>query len=262
MQERIKDLGLLFVLLTVSVVTMLSSNAPLVRGLRSASLSLTERVEQGFSWMGNVLNAVRENERLREENIRLSSEVARSREARVENERLRRLLGLRDTTAYPLLPARILSKNLVRRLSTFVIDVGAEDGVEPDMAVIDSRGILGRVTLVAPHTAEVMTYFNTDFFVPARVQPVQVDGIVHWEGEQYQHLLLELVVKTEPVASGQHVVTSGYSGIFPPGLPIGVVDSVRVQSGQDALFITVRPSAPLHTATHVFVVKTHPTPER
>ncbi len=260
MWERIKDWVLLFVLLAVSVATMLTQNEPLLRGLRARALSITGRLEDGFAWVGGMVNAIDENNYLREENIRLSSEVARSREALLEHARLLRLLGLRDSTAYTLLPARIIAKDLVQKLAFFDLNVGSDDGVEPDMAVIDARGILGRITLVDAHYARAMSYLNTDFFVPARIQPLQVDGIVRWEGERLDQLLMELVVKTEPVTPGQRVVTSGYSSIFPPGLPIGTIEAVFEQPGQDALRILLEPSAPLADATHAFVVLLRPRP--
>ncbi|QXD17270.1 rod shape-determining protein MreC [Rhodocaloribacter litoris] len=239
---------------------MLALNEPVVRGLRAQALQITARVERLFAWAGGFIRALEENDRLRAENIRLSSEVARSREAILENDRLRRLLGLRDTLAFPVRAVRIVSKDSQRR--RLRIDAGAEDGVAEDMAVIDTRGILGRVHLVAPHYAEVMTYLDTDFRVPARIQPIQVDGIIRWEGKHPEQLLMEFVVKTEPVRKGQRVVTSGYSGIFPAGYPIGVVDSVAVRPGRNELLIYVRPYAELDDAAYAFVVLHRPDPER
>ncbi|GIV61351.1 MAG: rod shape-determining protein MreC [Rhodothermaceae bacterium] len=258
--ERLRDWVLLFVLLTLSVVTLLARNEPVVRLLRARALEVTGQVERYFAWAGSFVRALEENDRLRAENIRLSSEVARSREARQENAILRRMLGLVDTLDVPVRPVHILSKDSQRR--RLLIDAGSAEGVTEDMAVIDTRGILGRTELVSTHYAEVMTYLDTDFRVPARIQPLRVDGILRWEGNDPDRLLLEFVVKTEPVQKGQTVVTSGYSGIFPAGYPIGVIDSVAARPGRNELLIYVRPFARLDDATFAFVVMQKPQPER
>lgn len=260
--DRIRDWVLLFVLLTASLVVLLFQNEALVRGLRGLSLDATSRVEASFSWAGSYFRALEENDVLRQENIRMASQVARSRSAQRENERLRALLGLRDSLEAPVVAARIVAKDITRQQNLITLDVGDEDSVKMDQAVISPQGILGKVVLVSPHYSRVMPYLNTEFRVPARVQELQTDGIVRWDGEQRDRLLMEHVVKTEPVQPGHHVVTSGYSGIFPPGYPIGVVDSVAVRAGRNELLVYLEPSAPLHKVQHAFVLLTQPDPER
>ncbi len=258
--ERFRDWALLLALLGLSIVTMLARNEPLVRGLRAEALEATGRVEGLFAWAGGFIRALEENDRLRIENIRLSGEVARSREARIENERLLRFLGLRDSLNLPARAVRILSKD--PQGGRFIIDAGAEDGIAPGMAVIDPRGIIGKVSLTAPHHAEVMTYLHTDFRVPARIQPLEVDGIVRWDGKDPDRLVMDFVVKTEPVRKGLPVVTSGYSDTFMPGYPIGVVDSVALRPGRYELFVSITPYARLRDAVYAFVVLHRPDPAR
>lgn len=260
--DRIRDWALLLIFLTVSALLMFTQNDPLLRGLRASALEATAWLEARFAWAGGYFRALDENEILREENIVLSSEVARSREAQIENERLRRLIGFRDTTDLDLRAARIVSKDITGQQNLLTLNAGAVDSIEVGMAVVDERGVLGKVVLVSDNYARVMPYLNTDFRIPAKVQPLQASGIVRWEGERNDRLLLEHVVKTEPVKKGQLVVTSGYSGVFPPGYPIGIVDSVSAQSGRNALTIYLQPASPISNAEHAFVILDRPDPER
>ncbi len=260
--EQLRDWVRLAVLLLVAAAVLVTQNEPVVRTLRAGALEATARVERVFAGAGRYLRALNENRALRRRNVELSSEVARLREARLQNDDLRRLLGLRDTSALPLRAARIVAKDITRQRNLFTLDVGRADGVRPGMAVLTPRGILGRVVLVSPRFARVMPYLNTDFRVPARVQPLGAEGIVRWEGQRLDRLLMEHVVKTEPVEPGMRVVTSGYSGIFPAGHAVGVVDSVRVQPGRNALRIHLRPAAPVSEAQHAFVVLQRPAAER
>lgn len=260
--DRIRDWVILGVLLIVSLATMLTANQSLLGGLRATALESTAWLEARFAWIGGYFRALAENEVLREENITLSSHVARSREALLENQRLRNLIGFRDTTDYEVLPAQIINKDFTGQWNYLTLDVGSEDSVGLDMAVIDERGILGKVVLVSKRYSKVMPYVNTDFRIPAKVQPLQAFGIVRWEGTRIDRLRLDHIVKTEPVEPGQLVVTAGYSGVFPPGLPIGTVDSVSARTGRNELAVFVRPAAPISTVEHAFVVLQQPDPER
>lgn len=259
--DRIRDWAILFGLLAASIVIMLAQNEPVVRAMRGMALGATGWVESHFAWVGGYFRAIDENQFLREENIQLSSEVARSREALFENERLRAMLEFNDTTATAMLPARIVAKDITRQQNFITLDVGRRDGVEDGMAVVDERGIVGRIVFASERYSRVMPYLNTDFRVAARVQEVRSEGVVRWEGTRFDHLLMEHVVKTDPVEPGHLVVTSGYSGTFPVGYPIGVVDSVAFRTGRNERYVYVRPLAPLDKIQFAFVILERPDPE-
>ena len=261
--DRLRDWVFLLLLLSISLGTLLTYNEPAVRGLRASALELTARIERGLSWAGNYVRALDENNRLRTANIQLSSEVARLREAQRQNEELQQLLGLRAELTPPMLAARIIGKDVARQpLTSFMLDVGRADGVADNMAVIDGRGILGKVTLVSEHYAKVMSYVNPDFNVPARIERLGVDGNVRWNSETPDVLVMQYVPKTNSVVAGDRVVTSGFSQIFHSGYPIGVVDSVSTLPGRGDLQIFLRPTATLNDAEHAFVVLQAPDPER
>ena len=260
--DRIRDWVILSTLLMISVAMMMAQNDPMLRGMRSVSLEITSAVEARFSWVGRFFRAIDENEVLRRNNIELSSQLARLREARLENERLRQVLGFKQDSTYNKVAAQIIAKDIFGQENFLTLDVGSADGVEVGMAVVDEKGILGRVLFVSSHYSRVMPYLNTEFHVPAKIQPLQADGIVSWPGSRPDMLLLENVVKTEPVVPGQMVVTSSYSGVFPPGYLIGQIDSVATRPGENLLEIHVQPASSLNTAQHAFVILRKFDPER
>ncbi len=69
-------------------------------------------------------------------------------------------------------------------------------------------------------------------------------------------------MRSQEVSPGEMIVTSGYSGIFQKGYPIGQIDSVFVKQGMITWQIFVEPFARLDNATHVFVIRSTPDPER
>ena len=262
LRSQILDWVLLVGLLVVSVVAMVTQNRVLSRSLRAHALEVTAEVESSFAWMGRYLRVLEENEELRRRNIELSSQVARTRSVRLENRELRRLLALRDSSQGRLRAARIVTKDIFRQENYLTLDVGRTDGVEEGMPVVHESGIVGTVMLVSDEYARVMPFLNTDFRVPATILPLRTEGIVRWDGERPDRLLLEHVVKTEPVEPGQTVVTSGHSDIFPAGRAIGTVDSVAVRPGRSELLIYLRPSVSIYEIGHAFVLLRAPDPER
>lgn len=251
---RIRDWSLLSLLLLLSVAVMLNLNTPVMRGVRSLALQATANVEQMFAGAARYLRALEENQTLRQQNMDLTSRVARMREAQIENERMRELLGLKQRSEYSLRATRIVSMDITRQQNQCIIDVGTADGVDRGMPVVNQDGVLGRVTLANENYSVVQTYLHTDFRISAMVSPLQSLGIVGWDGDDPNKLIMEHVVKTEDVQSGQEVVTSGYSNVYPRGLPIGTVDFVRVRPGRNELLISVTPAAKVHRAHHAFVL--------
>jgi len=260
--EQVRDWVLLAVLLSLSLYVMFTQNDPLVRAVRAEAMSVTARVEGTFAWAGRYFRALEENSELRQQNIELSSEVVRSREARIQNAHLRRMLNLRDSLGYSLRAARVIAKDITRQHNLLTLDVGSADSVDVGMPVVNEDGIIGKVVLLSTRYARVMPYLNTDFRVPAKVLPIEAEGIVRWEGREPDRLLMEHVIKTEPVQPGQLVVTSGHSGIFPPGRAIGRIDSVARQPGRNELQMYLSPAAPMNEVEHAFVILRRPPPEQ
>lgn len=260
--ERIRDYLLLGVLLIVSLVVLLSQNQPFFRSARALALQVTAPVEGTFSWAGQYARSVEENDELRADNIRLAAEVALLREARGENERLRRLIAFRDSVSFDMVPARVVGKDITKQDNLLTLDVGTRDSVEVGMAVVDERGIVGKVVLTSQDYSLVMPHQNTNFRVPAKIDLLGRDGVVRWDGLAYDRLLMEYVVKTEPVVRGQLIVTSGFSGTFPPGIPIGKVDSVFAARGRNDLVIYLTPASSVSTVDYVYVLTDQISPER
>ncbi len=254
--DRIRDFVFLAVLLLTSLTVLLGVQYEAFLSLRSASLEFTSRVESAFAWVGRYVNALNENDQLRANNLRLSSRLARLLEEEIENQRLRGLLNLKSKWAeYPRVAAQIVSRDVTKSNNLLTINVGSNQGIEKGMPVISDRGLIGRVVLVSRNYSVVMPYLNTTFKAAAKIQPQQIYGIIRWEGNRPDRLLLDHVVKTEKVSKGDTIVTAGYThGFYPAGIPIGYVDSTAVRKGQNDWLIYVRPMVMISQTEHAFVL--------
>lgn len=262
--DRIRDYVFLALLLITSLVVLISVNQDALYTLRSVSLNFTSRVESSFAWVGRYFTALEENDDLRSNNIRLSSELARLRELEIENNRLRKLLSFRDSSDFAILSARIVSKDITKTKNFLTLDVGEREGVSVGMPVIDDQGLLGKVILVGSRYSLVQPYLNTDFKVAAKIQPNQIWGIVEWQGNQTDLLIMRHVNKTEEVNVGDLVVTAGdgYSESYPNGIPIGTVARTETLPGENTQLVYLTPSTPLERAEHAFVLVSRPNPEQ
>lgn len=261
--DSLRDWAVFLGLLLVSCVVLVTANRPFNQALRTYGMEVTARIEQPFGWIGRYARALQENEALRARNIELSGEVARSRDARTRNRELEAMLALQtradtvvsDTT---LAAARILQKDLTQQQNLLTLDVGQRDGVAPGMPVVTPDGIVGTVLLVSPRFCRVLPFLNTDFRVPGKIEEIGAEGVVRWEGDVLNQLAMEHVVKTEPAEVGQRVSTSGHSGVFPSGWPIGTIEAVTPRPGRNDLAITLRPAVALHALDHAFVMRVDP----
>jgi rod shape-determining protein MreC len=180
----------------------------------------------GGTWHGaaDLFRANGENAVLREHVRRLEEERDRLLETQIENERLRGLLDFRQTLVGEVLTARVIGHDATGTARTIVIDRGEHDGVTKGAAVLAREGIVGQVFLAGPDSARVLLLSDHNSGVDAIVQRTRARGIV--QGTVDGGCALKWVMRTEDVQLGDALVTSGFDGIFPKGLPIGQVTAV------------------------------------
>jgi rod shape-determining protein MreC len=256
---KYREYAILTGLVTLSFALMALNDAPQIKRIRSISTVVFGVVQEQLSFIPTYFHLQSENEYLRRNNVELMDEVQRLREAKLENIRLHRMLGLRDRTSFKLVAAKVVNKNLMMLRNTLTIDAGTEEGIQPQMPVIGDGGLIGIVTTVTQHYSVVNIVLNTDFRASARIQRSRVDGIIAWDGKT---LFLKNVPKMRDVKVGDVVVTSEYSSSFPDGIRIGLVREVSDQPGSLFKSIVIDPGVDFVRLEEVFVALTIPAAER
>jgi rod shape-determining protein MreC len=247
-------------LASISIILIVSNDSVPVQVLRSMTITVYAGIQSIPSAIASMFATKSEIDLLRDVNMAMMEETMQLRQLRYENKELRKLLGLRDKVSYPLVPAEIVGKGAVLGTSTLTLDAGSTDSVDVRMPVINEQGMVGKVIAVSGHFCVVQTALSRDFRVTAKLARARLDGIISWEDGQT--LQLQNIWKTADVVAGDTVITSGYSSLFPPDIPIGTVASVGV--GPTGLFskIDVKPFASFSTLERVFVVRYKPDAER
>ncbi len=198
----------------------------------------------------------------REENARLKSTLRdlslREKaltEAEQENQRLRRLLGMKEAYSFQGVAAHLVGRVPGYLANVTYVDRGSESGVHPDQPVTTEAGVIGRVLLVSRNHAQIQLITNPDASVGVMIERTRSPGVLRGTG----NLLLELnyIGNTEQVNVGDLVVTSGLDGIFPKGLPVGKV--VDTRKGKSVFrFIQVEPLADLIRIEEVLILTNRP----
>jgi len=250
--QLFKEYVVLVLLVILSLVLLSTNDNRQIHALRSYTVGLVGALQNALSIVPNVFELERENQVLRRLNVDLSDEVGRLREARLENMRLREMVGLKDESPYRLVAADVVGKSLYLLRNTVTLNVGEREGIKPEMTVISPAGLVGKITDVSSSYSIGQLMLNKDFRASAKVQRSRVDGIVAWDGGP--EMRLKDVAKTQDVKEGDLVVTSEYSSIYPKNIRIGVVSKVWEKPG--ALFkeIDLTPSVDFSSLEQVFVV--------
>ena len=246
-----REYAILAVLIVVSFVLMAMNDNPQIKQIRAISTVIFGGMQEQLSFIPTYFGLKAENELLHHINIELADEAQRLREAKLENLRLRQLLGLKDQLPYKLIAARIVNKNLTLLRNTITINIGSSDSIQQYMPVVSDGGLIGIVTAVTKHYSTVNILLNTEFRVSGKVQRSRVDGIVMWDGKM---LSLKNVPKMRDVKVGDVVTTSEYSNTFPPDIRIGLVSDVREQPSALFKSITIEPGIDFVKLETVFVM--------
>lgn len=217
--------------------------------MTSRAVRASQRVWEDYF---RLVGVAQENERLKRELEAAAERGHRQWEIELENERLRDLLGFKQTLAQPAAAARIVAKDPSSWFNTVIINKGAADGLSKGLPAVTSRGIAGQIVEVSLHQAKLMLIIDPNSAVDALIQRNRVRGIV--KGTFQEECTLAFVMPEDDVRPGDSVISSGFDGIFPKGLPVGSVSAV---SGQGADFfkeVRVRPAVDFDKLEEVLII--------
>lgn len=273
-RRRARVLLAVFVLLSLVLVTVDFRDPDPQEGvagsLRSGVGIVLGPVQDGLAVvvrpLANAASSVTDVFRLREENERLRAQLEQLEERRLsyedvvlENEQLRAQVGMASRLDVDTVQGQIIGQGASNFEWTVTIDVGTDDGVATDMAVVNGDGLVGRIVATNPSTSWVLLAIDPNFGAAARIAESRQPGIVAGDGNE--PLVFEPLVTETDIEVGQELVTSSYSGgTFLPGIPIGVVTAADYESGQLVRRVEVLPYADFGSLDLVSVVLDLPEP--
>jgi rod shape-determining protein MreC len=201
----------------------------------------------------DLLTVREEKERLWQELQKCRTAAYANRGAVALNARLRKLLEFKESSNLPTVTARIVGKDPSLWFRSVIIDRGLSDGVDKGMPVVTGEGIVGQVYAASSNYAKVLLAIAPSSAIDVLLQDSRVRGIL--KGTGGNTFKLEYILKTVQVDKGDHVVTAGYGGLFPPGLPVGIVSEVTKNRRGMFLEIEVVPAVDFSTLENLLVIE-------
>lgn len=205
----------------------------------------------------DVWNNWQELEDLKKENESLKAEQAQYSEILAENIRLRRLLSFKQGyKQYTLTGASVIMRDYGGWSQTMVIDRGTDSGLKKYMPVIVPEGLVGFVSEVYENSARVQLLLDPRTTVGGIVErpASRVVSMVSGASGHPDTVAFINVPKEADVIKGDTVITSGYGGVYPKGLPIGTVENVEVDPIAAVKVAEITPAADFSHLEEVFVI--------
>jgi rod shape-determining protein MreC len=160
-----------------------------------------------------------------------------------------------DSIHYLYRPAKVINSSVNKFHNYITIDKGSKHGIRPEMGVISARGLVGVIRHVSPNYATVVSLLNTQLKISARLRESKHFGSLEWDGDSYQHAILNEIPAHAKVSVGDAVVTSGYSALFPEGILIGTIDDFELNQGEGFYIIRVKLSIDFKNLTYIETVE-------
>lgn len=223
---------LFFVLLEGVSLYMVYNNSiiqrsALLRGFNSLIASVSDAgtsVTDYFS-LGSANRALaRENSMLREKLLKM--------------EKMMDELSLQEDTllaeefpSYKFIPAKVISNSTDNMHNYILIDKGYKDGIEKDMGVITSDGIVGYIVNTSSNYSKISSLLDVENHVGAVISKNNTFGTLTWNGKRSSYMSLNDIPIHTNVELGDTVTTSGFSRMYPPHHPIGTIEKISNNDG-------------------------------
>lgn len=193
----------------------------------SPIISVARAPVEGIRRLGTAIgehqNVVAENRRLKAELKKAEAQAAETGKLAAEVERMDALIGLRRPERRLVASAVASAVSAGAGQRQAIISAGLSDGVRPRMPVIAAEGLAGRVTDVGQAAARMMLLTDADSRVPVKVLRTGWTGLAVGTGGTLLDFQFDIASGTDKIRVGDRLVTSGDGGLYPPGIPVGVI---------------------------------------
>ena len=247
----------LFVLLeAISFILVVNQNSFQHASFLSSSNRIAATVYNAENSVVEYFGLSESNRQLAEENVQLKNKLSKL-EATVAlvkdtlNKRPYVLAG----QEFEYIAAKVINNSINKLQNYITLNKGQLDGIEPEMGVVNNQGVVGIVSAVTDHFATVIPVLNSKSRISCKAKRSNDFGVLVWNGLDADFVQLEEVPRHAVVQVGDTLVTSGFSSIFPEGIPTGYVTKCSKPENKTYYAIEARTAAVFRTLSYVKVVK-------
>lgn len=262
---------LVVVFLVVSIICIIffaavsRFNAPLASRITVTVLApfqtvtsvITNKCHDFSNYVADVFYVYDKNQQLQAENDMLKAKAYSAAELESENARLRSLLNYKEThKEFQLLPATIIGRDSSTWSSHVIINRGTDDGVQKNMTVVTPDGLVGSIHAAYGAYSEVELITDPRSAVSAIVQrpDSRIAGVVKGASDSNSSINMNNIPQNANIVEGDVIITSGLGGIYPKGIPIGSVLSLKNDTGGLLQYAVLYPCVDFQKLEEVAVI--------
>lgn len=201
----------------------------------------------------NISRLKDENALMKRAQLDATTTLLRTQHLEAENQRLRRMLGVKERQLASGQVTQILYAARDPFSRRIVVDKGQQDHIVAGLPVVDDAGIVGQVTRVFPFVSEVTLITDKDQAVPVQIVRNGLRSVVFGLGDG--QLELRFMPANADVQNGDLLVTSGLDGIFLPGFPVAKVVHIERDTSYSFARIYCAPVAGVENFGEVMVLE-------
>jgi rod shape-determining protein MreC len=245
-----------FLLLVIFSLYMLNANikqreniAGVAELIFSSVLYLPQAIVSSTLYLGEVSE---QNIVLKKENAKLKLEIDLIKEYAIENERLRDLLSFESQWNYPIFLSRIIGHNPGPHSTTIVVGRGKSDSISYGMPVFTVNGLVGKVSKVFPTHSMIQLLSDPNLRVSVISRRSRALGTIF--SREHGDIQIQVSSYTDLIP-GDTLVTSGFGGIYPKGIPVGVLVKFDKSDAEVLSYGSIKLLQQIESLEEVFIIR-------
>ncbi|WP_298532974.1 rod shape-determining protein MreC [uncultured Algibacter sp.] len=246
-----KNFLLFFLLFGISLLFTIQSHSYHKSKFINSANFLTGGIYNSVNNINSYFNLKSQNQLLSEENKRLRSLLINNgfKTDSIFTD------SLMFNKSYRFYTSNIIKNSYSLSTNILTINKGKNDSIKQDFGVISSKGIIGIIDKTSNNYATVISILNTTSKISAQLKKTNHFGTLTWNGKSPEFAQLIDIPKIAPVKTGDTIMTSGRSSIFPKGVPVGIVENFKLDQAENYYEINLKLFNDMTNIEHVYIIE-------
>ncbi len=155
---------------------------------------------------------------------------------------------------YAVVPGRVIGNTYRRSRNFLTLGVGSDDGIEEGMGVVNGLGVIGQVLYVSNNFSTVASLLNPSVMISSEISGSGTLCTSQWDGKDFRHVTVKYVPRHISVEIGDTIKTSGFNSVYPPGVLVGIVDSVLLLKESPFYTLRAKLTTDFSSISHAYVI--------
>ena len=229
----------------------------IVSPIVKASSTISDKVAGFFNSLLSADEIQTENEELKKELSEAYKDLSDLEKYKKENEHLKKFLEIKEQNPdYKLESAMVIGRDSSSQFGSFTVDKGSMSGIKVNAPVITDEGLVGIISHVGPTYSVVTTIYDPKINIGAYNSRTQSTGVVGGTAELYEksRTKLRLLPRDTALISGDIIETSGIGGMFPAGILIGTVDTIKAENSGVSMYAEIKPIVDVDKVSNIMII--------